>query len=121
MPGRDRSRSPPRGRHVQPADASVRLAPGRFQETSDPWPERWRRRPSRPTQARGNAARSASGPGSFAFTAPVALLDFLDLLFAEPEVVPDLMDQRLRDAAAHIVFGLAVFLDDGLEERDAVR
>src|SRR6266480_3871570 len=52
---------------------------------------------------------------------PVALLDFLDLLLAEAEVVPDLVDQRLRNAVAHVVFGLAVFFDDALEQRDAVR
>src|SRR5947207_60588 len=52
---------------------------------------------------------------------PVALLDLFDLLFAEPEVVPDLVDQRLANAIAHIVLGLAILFDHRLEQRDAVR
>src|SRR5438132_8550013 len=56
-----------------------------------------------------------------AFATPVALLDLFDLLLAEPEVVPDLVNERFRDAVAHIVFGLAVFFDDVPEQRDAIR
>ena len=38
---------------------------------------------------------------------PVSLLDVLDLLFGQPEVVPDLVDERLADRDDHVVFVVA--------------
>src|SRR5262249_7316151 len=53
--------------------------------------------------------------------APVALFDFLNLLLTEPEVMPDLVNQRLADHGTHFVVVLAVLLDRPLINRDAVR
>src|SRR5262245_9532161 len=53
--------------------------------------------------------------------APVPLLDFLNLFFAQTEVVTHLMDQRLADDRAHVIVALAVFFDRLLKNGDAVR
>src|SRR6186997_1495789 len=39
--------------------------------------------------------------------APELVLDLLDLVFAHPEVVAELVDHRFRDAVADVVLGLA--------------
>jgi hypothetical protein len=51
---------------------------------------------------------------------PVSLLDFLDLFFAQPEVVADFMDQRFADHGANLVLVFAVLFNRLLEERDLI-
>src|SRR5262245_50093321 len=54
------------------------------------------------------------------FTPPVALFDLFDLLLAHPEVVADLVNERLPDNGTDFVFVLAVLFNGLLEERDAI-
>ena len=51
---------------------------------------------------------------------PVLLLDLFDLLLAQPEVVADLVDERLADRHDEVVFVLGVALVRTLEEQDAI-
>ena len=100
---------------------------------------RSRPRLSAPTPARESAARiaSAADDARYCFGSaflvvrlvivivvriapPVALFDLLDLLFGEPEVVADLVDQRLADRDDDVVFVLARVFDRSLKERDLV-
>ena len=55
-----------------------------------------------------------------ALAAPISLFDLLDFLFAEPEVMPDFVDQRLADDRADVVLVVAVLFDRLLKERDAI-
>src|SRR6185503_7029154 len=76
-----------------------------------------------PTPLRGSAGRTASVGARVpcsSLAAPVALLDFLDLLLAEAEVVTDLVNQRFADDHPHVVIVVAVLFDRLLEERHAV-
>src|SRR5688572_9367528 len=85
----------------------------------------------------GSAAQTASAPaamsaspvlvvlvvflGAERIAAPVALLNLLDFLFAHPEVVTDLVNERLADDGAHLVLvTVAVLLDRLLEDGDAI-
>src|SRR4029453_10988714 len=75
-----------------------------------------------PNRFRGLADLRRSAPRLlFILAAPITLLDFLDLFFAQTEVVTHLMDQRLSDDGAHVVVALAIFLDRLLKNGDAVR
>src|ERR1044071_4730118 len=74
-----------------------------------------------PKRFRGLADLIRSALLFLVFATPVALLDFFDLLFAQAEVVPNLVNQRLCDRIADVIIGLAVFLDNRLEQRDAIR
>ena len=58
--------------------------------------------------------RIASSPRQYSF------LDRFDLLFGQPEVVPDLVDQRLADRHDDIVFIFGSRPRSGVEERDLV-
>ena len=51
---------------------------------------------------------------------PVLLFDRLDLLFGHPEVVADLVDQRLADGHHDVVVVVAGVLDGPLVEHDAI-
>src|SRR3954471_20246874 len=73
--------------------------------------------------ARGNAARTG-GAGSRVLdrlAAPELLLDLFDLVLAQPEVVAELVDDRLRDAVANLVVIAARFFGGLLVDRNAVR
>jgi hypothetical protein len=92
---------------------------------------RSRRRPWRPRRVRGSAAPNRfRGLGDLTrsaprlliiLAAPVTFLDFLNLLFAQPEVVTDFMNQRFSDDRTDVIIVLAVLLDRLLKNRDAVR
>src|SRR4051812_20870428 len=51
---------------------------------------------------------------------PIALLDLLDLLFAEPEVMADFMDQRLADRHHEVLLVVRGLLVGLLEQDDSI-
>ena len=51
---------------------------------------------------------------------PVSFLDLLDFLFAQPEVVADLVDERLADGDDEIVVVFGGSFERSLEEEDAI-
>ena len=71
---------------------------------------------ARPARARYFAV----GRLALALAAPILLLDRFDLFLGQPEVVPDLADQRLANGHDGIVFVVARVFDRALEERDLV-
>src|SRR6188474_1015877 len=65
-----------------------------------------------PNRFRGLGDLTRSAPRLLIIlAAPVTFLDFLNLLFAQPEVVPDFMNQRFSDDRTDVIIVLAVLLD----------
>src|SRR3954464_13472010 len=66
--------------------------------------------------------RLRAAPGGLAVTdvVPVFLLDLLDFLFAQPEVMPDLVDERFADCHHEIVVIFGRSFEGALEEEDPI-
>src|SRR5262249_4817778 len=82
----------------------------------------------KPTLVPENAGRSACeevstiGPArSSPLLAPVSLFDLLDFLFAQSEVVSDLMDERFSYGANEVLVVPGLALMRALKEQDPVR
>src|SRR3954470_6798480 len=73
--------------------------------------------------ARGNAGRTGGAWSRVLdrLAAPELLLDLFDLVLAQPEVVAELVDDRLRDAVANLVVVAARFFGGLLVDRNAIR
>ena len=119
-----------RVRPAPPAAAVIAPRPGPISRTARRASRRRPPRAWRPTPAsrkccanrlRGSHRRRPRRRSSSARRASSALRSSIDLLFAHPEVVAELVDQRFADRDDDLVFvAVAVLLDRALEQRDAV-